>query len=226
MSPVMSEIEKNDFILCLLNQVIYKTDMYGHTKMDAGGGVGLKHDIHFSTKITKGSDEWDGNFLIKRTSVIDIDKSKISPEIVGIPFVMDIRNGGKINEEESFISYLFNIGWIPNERGWYTFTDMIKFFKDHDEYDHSFIDALEKYDKKYRWADLVKLVENDEILYNILRYEYMDYISDMYRLQRKVIEEYKNECKEYLNNALGLVSVDPEFSNIISNPDDSTSNNS
>ena len=41
MSPVMAQIEKQDFILCLLNQVIYKTDNYGNQKMDSGGGIAL-----------------------------------------------------------------------------------------------------------------------------------------------------------------------------------------
>ena len=41
MSPVMAEIEKQDFILCLLNQVIYNVDSYGNRKMDSGGGIAL-----------------------------------------------------------------------------------------------------------------------------------------------------------------------------------------
>lgn len=39
MNPVMAEVGKHDFILCLLNQVIYRTDSYGNQKVDSGGGV-------------------------------------------------------------------------------------------------------------------------------------------------------------------------------------------
>ena len=38
---ILAQIEKQDFILCLLNQVIYKTDSYGNQKMDSGGGIAL-----------------------------------------------------------------------------------------------------------------------------------------------------------------------------------------
>lgn len=191
MSPVLAEIEKHDFILGLLNQVIYNTDSYGNKHMDSGGGVALKHDVHFSTKITPGNDTWDGNFLVKRVSRMDIDKSKIGPEIGNIPIVLDIREGAVIDEVGSYVEYFIWGGFIENKSGWYpltrlTETSMMK------PYYKVFVDN----DKKYRYADLHQMAKNTPEFYHALRLYLMDYLSDMYKLQAKVMEQYRAEALE------------------------------
>ena len=203
MSPVMAEIEKHDFILCLLNQVIYKTDMYGHTRIDAGGGVGLKHDVHFSTKITKGNDIWEGNFLVKRVSNIEINKSKISPEVAGIQMVMDISNGGRIDEVESFCEYILSTGLIQSTKGWYTLSEIIERVESNPEvYSSKYSDILKDYDKKFRWKDLVQMFKDTKIIYDIFRLYLMEYISSIYKLQSKVIKDYKENCIKEIDSII------------------------
>lgn len=191
MSPIMAQIEKQDFILCLLNQVIYTQDSYGNRKMDSGGGIALKHDVHFSTRITSGSDEWDGNFKIRTRSVIDIDKSKLGPEIWGIPMVIDIQEGGVIDEVMSFTDYLIKLGLIDDAKGWYKFDSLLNRSKE-----HMFYSKIYENNKSYRYQDLVDTLKNNKLLLNIFRYLLMEFIAGKYRLQAKVMKDYQDKCLE------------------------------
>ena len=186
MSPVMAEIEKHDFILCLLNQVIYSTDKYGNRKMDAGGGIALKHDVHFSTRIEEVNDTWDNNYLVARTSKISIDKSKLGPEVYNIPMVLDITNGGVIDEVKSFVEYLMWVDDIHNASGWYKFDNIINKQASY----NPVLSILNDYNKSYRYQDIVDTVANNRVLYLALQYSLMLTISRMYKLQSKVIKPY------------------------------------
>lgn len=189
MSPVMAQIEKQDFILCLLNQVIYNVDSYGNRKMDSGGGIALKHDVHFSTRITPGSDEWNGDFKVKTRSVIAIDKSKLGPEIWNIPMVIDNQEGGVIDEVMSFVDYLINLGLINNSKGWYNFNDWL----DREKL-NPFYSVVYEYNKSYRYEELISMVKSTPLMYNILRYLLMQFLAGMYKLQAKVMKGYEAQC--------------------------------
>lgn len=189
MSPVMAEIEKQDFILCLLNQVIFNVDSYGNRKMDSGGGIALKHDVHFSTRITSSSDDWNGNFKLRTRSKIDIDKSKLGPEIWGIPMVIDNQEGGIIDEVMSFVDYLVNLGFITNAKGWYNFNDLLE-----REKLHPFYQTIYENNKSYRYDEIVNMFKENKLMYDIMRYMLMEFLADMYKLQGKVMKSYKEEC--------------------------------
>ena len=197
MSPMMAEIEKHNFVLCLINQAIYSTDRYGNRKLDAGGGVALKHDVHLSVKIELSSDYTEGSFLITRTSKMAIDKSKISPEIWDIPVVLDIREGGKIDEVLSLIEYFLWNGWITQTSGWYTFDTVADMNKD-----NPFYPILANYSKKRRYNDMVQLVRDTPELYLALRYTFIKHLASIYKLQAKVMYEYQDKITAELLNYL------------------------
>lgn len=217
MSPVMAEIEKQDFILCLLNQVIYNVDSYGNRKMDSGGGIALKHDVHFSTRITPGSDEWNGNFKTKTRSVIAIDKSKLGPEIWNIPMVIDNQEGGVIDEVMSFVDYLIELGFITNAKGWYNFNDLL----DREKLS-PFYQVIYENNKSYRYDDLISMFKSNRLMYNIMRYMLMEFLAGMYKLQAKVMKSYKEQClqeirKEYDPAELYLRDNNDEIEIMINN---------
>lgn len=202
MSPMMAEIEKHNFVLCLINQAIYSTDRYGNRKLDAGGGVALKHDVHLSVKLELSSDYTEGSFLITRTSKMAIDKSKISPEIWDIPVVLDIREGGKIDEVLSLIEYFLWNGWITQTSGWYTFDTVADMNKD-----NPFYPILANYSKKRRYNDMVQLVRDTPELYLALRYTFIKHLASIYKLQAKVMYEYQDKITAELMNYLQPYSI-------------------
>lgn len=202
MSPMMAEIEKHNFVLCLINQAIYSTDRYGNRKLDAGGGVALKHDVHLSVKLELSSDYTEGSFLITRTSKMAIDKSKISPEIWDIPVVLDIREGGKIDEVLSLIEYFLWNGWITQTSGWYTFDTVADMNKD-----NPFYPILANYSKKRRYNDMVQLVRDTPELYLALRYTFIKHLASIYKLQAKVMYEYQDKITAELLNYLQPYSI-------------------
>lgn len=189
MSPVIAEIEKHDFILGLLNQVIYNTDSYGNKKMDSGGGIALKHDVHFSTRLTPGSDTWEGNFLVRRATRMDIDKSKIGPEIGNIPILLDIREGGIIDEVGSFLEYFLWGGFINQTSGWYKIKELLEANKL-----NPFYKIYADKDSSYRYGDLLNMIKENPDFYHALRLFFMNYLADMYKLQAKVMHDYTEEC--------------------------------
>lgn len=202
MSPMMAEIEKHNFVLCLINQAIYSTDRYGNRKLDAGGGVALKHDVHLSVKLELSSDYTEGSFLITRTSKMAIDKSKISPEIWDIPVVLDIREGGKIDEVLSLVEYFLWNGWITQTSGWYTFDNLADMNKD-----NPFYPILANYSKKRRYNDMVQLVRDTPELYLALRYTFIKHLASIYKLQAKVMYEYQDKITAELMNYLQPYSI-------------------
>ena len=217
MSPVMAQIEKQDFILCLLNQVIYKTDNYGNQKMDSGGGIALKHDVHFSTRITPAGDEWNGNFKIKTKSAICIDKSKLGPEMSNIPMIIDNQEGGIIDEVRSFFDYVLNLGFINNSKGWYNFNDLLS-----REQLNPFYFIIANRNKSYRYDDILRLFREDKLIYNIFRYLLMEFLASMFKLQAKVMSSYKSEClaeirRDYDPPELYLQDNEDKISEVLEN---------
>lgn len=197
MSPVIEAIEKHDFFLGLINQVIYKTDSYGNTKMDSGGGIALKHDVHLSTKLeiyNKG-DGSEGNFIVRRISLLDIDKSKISPEFKNIPVIIDIREGGSVDQEGSFIEYMMDLGYITQSSGWYRYDALCdKYALSHLYYPFYY------YLKSFRYDEIHKKVKETPLLYNAFRYMFMETMSELYKLQARIIKPYMAECLEEIRS--------------------------
>lgn len=199
MSPVLTEIEKQDFILCLLNQVIFKTDKYGNTKTDSGGGIALKHDVHLSTKLSLGGDTYNGNYIVSRSSKLNIDKSKLGPEFYGIDVVIDITAGGMIDTVKSFVDYLINSDMITQAKGWYKLDNLIETYKL-----HPISKILNDYNRSYRYDPLVEAVANNKIFYEALKLALTMKIEGIYKLQSLVMKPYK---EERINNILDEFSA-------------------
>lgn len=201
MSPVLTKIEKHPFFLGLLNQVIYSTDRYGNTKMDAGGGVGLKHDVHFSTRVVLNErmDVYNGSFLVGRYSYIDIDKSKLSPEMSRIPIYIDVTNGGHIDEVKSFVDYLMAIEMLPQSSGWYKIDKTIG-----PQYATSiYYPLVQRLWKSWRYNDLVAYVQSDPLVYKFLRVALMDKFGEIYGLQKECMNDYRSELVNEILNEMG-----------------------
>lgn len=203
MPQLSSEIEKQPFILGLINQVINTSDTYGNKKQTSGGGVALQHDNHLSLKIDFKSENLDStkSFVISKWSNMTVDKSKISPEIKNIPFLIDVTRGGVIVERESFIWYLVdNMQIITQAGGWYNIDSLYK------KYEGTKIgDYIYSFCKKYRYNDLINTLGSDETMYNILKLAFMDYISSVFSLQSSVIKPYMDQI---YNEVVEVTGVD------------------
>lgn len=190
MSPTMAMLERQEFILCLLNQVVVRMDSYGHAHEESGGGVALKHDTHFSMHITRGKEDWDGAFMIRCNSSISIDKSKISPELSNIPLIMDVTRGGMVDELRSFVDYMYNIGYVIHidHTSKYNMNGFSE-FKDHPLYS-----VISDFNKDYKNYDsLIEIISDNQVLLDTMRFFLMYKLSNLYGLQAHVIKPYMEQ---------------------------------
>ena len=193
MPQLCSEVEKQPFILGLINQVIQSTDTYGNVKLSSGGGVALQHDNHLSLKIMPKSEEADGAFVVSKISLMSIDKSKISPEIKNIPIRIDVTKGGVIDLKGSFLDFCCEcVNLFANANGWYCVTDRFR------ECLGDYAGLLEQFNKKCRLGDLRKRFSENEVLYNLARLAIANYLSGMYSLQKEIIKDYKDSIESWL----------------------------
>lgn len=204
-----ARIENQPFILGLINQVIYEQDRYGNSHSKAGGGIALQHDNHMSVYIDYRGTDYDstGSFVTAKWSTMSIDKSKISPEVNNIPFKIDVTKGGFIVERQSFIGYCLEVlHYIQDAgRGWFTLDPIVKM------YDGQLIgEYLSTINKRYHYADLINMFNNNDLAYDIMKYSFMEYISNNFSLQKNIIENYKNEVYSNISNKLEGKEVDSE----------------
>lgn len=196
MPQLCSEVEKQPFILGLINQVIQSTDAYGNVKLSSGGGVALQHDNHLSLKIMPKGEEAEGSFVFSKLSLMSIDKSKISPEIRNIPIRIDVTKGGVIDIKASFLDFCCDcVPLFSNSGGWYSITD--RFHKSLGDYSG----MLEQFVKKYRLNDLRKRFCADETFYNLARLAIANSLSSMYSLQKEIIKDYKDSIESLLKDS-------------------------
>lgn len=194
MSEILPEVEKHNMILFLINQVVFETDRYGNRKVKSGGGVGLEHDVHFKVKTElSNADEYIGPMLVGRYSKLDIVKSKFSPEFNNIPIYIDIANGGAIDEIRSFVDYLVNLGLIPNLAGYYKIEGTLV-----PKYKHTpfYEESIKPLWKALRYSALIDIVRANPHMVDCLQLILMDYIGEIYKLQRNVMEDYYTELSE------------------------------
>lgn len=191
LGQLTKEIEKQDFFLGLLNQVIYTTDRYGNRKASYGGGIALNHENQISIQMALNSDDFnDYNMLVRRTGKANIDKSKISPEVRGIPYVIDIANGTVIDQRKSFIDYLWSINWIdPGNHGWYKMEHAAK-SELSDQLTSKLIETYFDIYKKRRWADFVDEMNSSDLFIELGKHVVMSLIERQYSLQADVVRDY------------------------------------
>lgn len=199
MGELQKLIEKHDFFLGLINQIIYQTDFYGNTKVAAGGGIALQHDNQISMYLDLIGDDYnDYNILTKRYGNLKIDKSKISPEVSKLAYHIDVTKGACILERDSFVATMITIGFIDSGKAWVSHN---KF------YNHKYVDELcwvimesigINIDKNWRQGDLFSEYVNNEYLYKLLQHSYMNMIESEFTLQASVIRDYHQEVLESL----------------------------
>lgn len=147
--------------------------------------------------ITATSDSKDdtGTMVVAQWSRLDIDKSKISPRISSIPFMINVTKGGFIEERESFLWYVISVLSKIEDvgRGFYSIEKLMNGYENHPIYEY-----LVPYNKKYRYKELVEWINQDDVFYNILRYDFMEYITGIYSLQANIINDYKQKIYEEL----------------------------
>lgn len=209
MSELQKSIEKHDMFLGLINQIIYTTDRYGNRKVEAGGGIALRHDNQISLFVKMRNDNFDDyGMLVSRESEVSIDKSKISPEIKGFPCMMDVTKGALIDTRASFIYHLNWMGLMDQGKGgWFTHRHM---------YEHSMFDDLSRFivdkigldlDKKKRWKDFEADLINNDVIFKIFCHVYMSMVESRFSLQKSVMQEYHNKvlddlCEYGVSNSL------------------------
>jgi len=183
MAELLPLIEKHHMFLGLLNQVIYYDKGYGYQGEKAGGGISLKHDLHFSTYIKSEKSEYEGPFIKTVVSNMDVDKSKISPIMHNIPIVLDVSQGGRIDTVRSFVDYCCNIELIEQSKGWYNFAPVLKRYEG-----TPYCGYLSN--KSYRYHDLVEAFRENTELYEMFVVFIGNLIGSIYYLQKGIIDEY------------------------------------
>lgn len=210
LSNVFPYLEKLPVYLGLINQVFTQGVGTYAPKLGSGGGMGLKHLCHAHISFGVPKDVYEGNFLVGTQSTVKLEKSKLSPKMVEIPCYIDVTQGGRIDEVDSFVNYLTNpnINIINMTKGWYSMGDFIK------------VNMIEKYPelskssllssimtKKYRKSDLYNMIHEDVDLLNLLQVALIDFIDNIYTAQRKVNGHYQeeliNKCSYFNEKSVG-----------------------
>lgn len=201
LANVLPYFEEFPVFIGLINQVFTSINAYGGASVNSGGGFGLKHFCHSHIMFTDPKDDYRNGFLMGVVSSVQLKKSKLSPKIVNIPCYIDVTQGGRIDEVDSFVRYLSdsNIG-IISTGSWYKFGDYVK------------IKMIEKYpvlsqstelsqilNKNIRKDDMYQLIHEDKDILNLLQIALIEFIDDIYPAQRDVNDGFQKklieECK-------------------------------
>lgn len=197
---VFPYLEKFPVFIGLINQVFMQGIGGYAPKAASGGGYGLKHACHSHIQFGSNSDVYENGFLIGTESLVKLEKSKLSPKLVDIPCYMDVTNGGKIDEVTSFVKYLINKGIVVTG-SWYNIKDTVRIMTERYPILETKAELQEFRDKNIRKDDFYKLCHENKDLLNFLQIRLIDYIDDIYKMQRDVNGEYQkkliSECKYF-----------------------------
>ena len=196
LGPLMSRLEKHDFILCLINQIVNNVDRYGNQKESFGGGASLLHFSHISLHLHKGDTDYINGFAIRTNSSFDVEKTKISPEIMNIPLIIDVTDGGKTDEVRSFCDYMYNLGYIVHKSNSSKY-NIEGFLSDKLLADNPTISIVKDFSKEYRnYTALEQTVKDNKILYDAMRYLLMVKLTSIYGLQKEIIDPYMAKVRQ------------------------------
>lgn len=198
---VFPYIEKLPILVIYINQVSTTGIGSYAPKVESTGGFGFKHNMQFSLVYGNPKDYYDNGFVMGSSCNVFMKKSKICPKFMDIPCVIDVAQGGIIDEIESLFEYL-TLGHVDIVKtGAYhsikhTIDLMVERYpilKDNSD--------LMSYYKSIRRKDLVNSMRNDKDLTNFLQIRLIDLIDDIYPLQRKINNDYQisliNNCKYF-----------------------------
>ena len=116
--------------LWLINQVYTHYHKWG-TTTDSGGGFGLKHGAHYKFEVKIGKKlfgEDDTDFISSdQTSIVNVKKTKSSPEIRNLPLVIDTLEGGMLDHGKCMLYFFKNQELLSSpSKGWFTFPGVDK----------------------------------------------------------------------------------------------------
>lgn len=135
--------------------------------------------------------------------MVKLEKSKLSPKLVDIPCYIDVTQGGKIDEVTSFVKYLINRGIVVTG-SWYNIKDTVKKMTEKYPILETKAELQEYTEKNIRKDDFYKLCHENKDMLNFLQITLIDYIDDIYKMQRDVNGEYQKElmknCKYFREN--------------------------
>jgi len=192
-------IEEIPMFMGFLEQVFTQQNGPYAMQVAASGNFALKHDAHIHIVFGSPKDEYERGFMVGTTSMVKLEKSKLSPKFTDIPCYIDVTQGGKIDPIVSFLKYISssNIG-IVKASSWWSISDTInQMFEEYPMIDKD----ITKYDKSYRSTEFIELARQDEDLINLLQVRFIDFINGIYPGQRSVNNEYRKEimgkCKYF-----------------------------
>jgi RecA/RadA recombinase len=193
LSNLFPYLEKLPVYVGLLNQVFTQVGVYT-SKIASGGGYGLKHLCHFHISFGDSRDDYKDGFLVGTTSMVRLEKSKLSPKIIDIPCYIDVTKGGRIDEVDSFVKYLSK-GEISIVKtgSWYNIKDTVDRMISRYPILANNQQVLEFSRKSFRKDDFYAEVEHNEDLKNFLLVALIDFINDIYPAQADVNDEYRKE---------------------------------
>lgn len=166
----------------------------------------LKHACHSHIQFGSNSDVYEKGFLVGTESKVKLEKSKLSPKFVDIPCYIDVTKGGRIDEIDSFVRYLTN----PNVNivqigSWYNIKETVKIMTEKYPILETKSEIQEFANKNIRKNDFYKLCHDNKDLLNFLQIRLIDFVDELYPLQRDINDEYQkklmSECK-YFNQPL------------------------
>lgn len=194
LSKLFPRIEEHPIIVVLLNQVITQTDRYGNAKLGSGGGWGVKHNAHLRLSFHSQDDIMDDIFVVAKNSVIDLEKSKLSPLFYDISFTIDVTKGGVVDPIRSMLNYSRNqLGYITKE-AWAKFD---RVYDLHPEYDGKF-DKFSKDGKSFRWSELVEYAQSRPKIITLLQLCFLDEICEKYSYQAAICEPYRQKLLQMM----------------------------
>lgn len=196
---LMKNLADVDMTVFLISQVSSKIGGYvgGFT---TSGGMGLKHAVHLQLWVNEGKPAKDGDlFYTTNSSSLSVKKSKISPLIDDLEVLIDIKEGGRIDEALSFIGFLFNRLHALDQvksGGYYGIADWV--YERYPQYRTYFeTTGLYKTDgssrKGLRWSAMSDTIWSDPILLTIFKIIWIDELSTHYKLQAKICKPHRDE---------------------------------
>lgn len=216
---LMKNLSDIDMTVFLISQVSTKIGSYvgGFT---TSGGMGLKHAVHLQIWVNEGKPSKDGDlFYTTNSSSLSLKKSKISPLIDDIEVLIDIKEGGRIDESGSFIGFLFNrlhaIDQVKSG-GYYGISDWV--YDRYPQYRSYFESTgLYKTDGKLRkgsrWNDMSSTIKSDPILQTIFKIIWIDSLSDHYNLQAEICKPRRDELTKAISSIENEVRTNSDSDN-------------
>lgn len=218
---VFQYIEEFPVMILFLNQVFTQGVGTYAPSVKSGGGYGLSHNIHIHIVFGNNKDVFEDGFLIGTESMVKLEKSKLSPKLTEIPCYIDATQGGKIDEVESFFRYCTNKANIIKTGSWYSIADTIDYLTNRYYMDES----VEGLKNNIRKDDLRNRMKEEPDLLDLMQIRLIDFINDIYPLQKDINKEYKQtiieRCKYFKSADPKEPSLEESSNDIESNEENS-----